>query len=197
MVPVPPPRMVDVSFALQGQEIPFEHGYALYSALSNKFPALHEAAWLGVHPIYGPRQDEQRLKLTKESSLRLRIPAERLSEVTPLQGQPLSVLGNEIVPGAVRIQMLRPSSSLRCYRATIKNAVEDDAFCQSLLALLVELGVHADIEYRRVRPLQIADKKIVCFRVRLHGLSPEHSLLLQSVGVGGRRRMGCGLFDPL
>jgi CRISPR-associated endonuclease/helicase Cas3 len=46
------------------------------------------------------------------------------------------------------------------------------------------------------RVLRIGGKRVVGFAVRVTGLTPQESLLLQEVGVGGRRRMGCGVFSP-
>jgi CRISPR-associated protein Cas6 len=40
----------------------------------------------------------------------------------------------------------------------------------------------------------IGGRRIVGFSVRVTGLSSEGSLLLQEQGVGGRRKMGCGVF---
>ncbi len=45
---------LDISFALIGTStIPADHGYLLYSAISNTVPALHEANGLAIHPIAG------------------------------------------------------------------------------------------------------------------------------------------------
>jgi CRISPR-associated protein Cas6 len=36
----------------------------------------------------------------------------------------------------------------------------------------------------------------VGFALTVQGLSPDSSLRLQTLGLGGRRHMGCGLFLP-
>jgi CRISPR-associated endonuclease/helicase Cas3 len=46
------------------------------------------------------------------------------------------------------------------------------------------------------RVLRIKNKTVVCYSVQVNNLSSEDSVLLQEAGVGGRRRMGCGLFLP-
>jgi hypothetical protein len=40
----------------------------------------------------------------------------------------------------------------------------------------------------------IDDRKVVGFSLRVTGLTPEQSIKVQEQGIGGRRRMGCGLF---
>jgi hypothetical protein len=41
-------RYVNVSFALSGKQLPADHGYLLYSAISRGFPALHSVDLLGL-----------------------------------------------------------------------------------------------------------------------------------------------------
>src|SRR4051812_17227967 len=92
-------QAIDVSFQILGEKIPFEHGYALYSAISLMMPALHEADWLGIHPVYGPRLGEESIQLRRGSEIRLRIPPDRLGEVLPLIGKNLDIAGNSVRVG--------------------------------------------------------------------------------------------------
>ena len=45
--------------------------------------------------------------------------------------------------------------------------------------------------------IQIKDKSIVGYALRVVGLTAEESIRLQETGLGGRRRMGCGVFLPI
>jgi len=48
------------------------------------------------------------------------------------------------------------------------------------------------------RIVRIKDKTIVGYSVRVSGLmTDDDSIKLQEVGLGGRHRMGCGIFVPL
>ena len=38
---------------------------------------------------------------------------------------------------------------------------------------------------------------MVAYSLHVVGLTAEESVLLQEEGLGGRRRMGCGVFTPL
>jgi CRISPR-associated protein Cas6 len=46
------------------------------------------------------------------------------------------------------------------------------------------------------RTLRIRNKEVVGYEVVLGKLAAEESLLVQSAGLGGRRRFGCGIFVP-
>jgi CRISPR-associated protein Cas6 len=47
------------------------------------------------------------------------------------------------------------------------------------------------------RVVRIRGKAITGYGVYVSGLNDEDSLKLQAMGIGGRRRMGCGLFVPV
>ncbi len=59
----------------------------------------------------------------------------------------------------------------------------------------LELPPEDRSRFRRI--LTVKDKKIVGFSLIAHGLSDEDSIKLQSHGIGGRRGMGCGIFNPI
>ena len=50
---------------------------------------------------------------------------------------------------------------------------------------------------RHRRIITIKGKKIVGFSLIARELSDEDSIKLQSLGLGGRRAMGCGIFNPI
>ncbi len=75
---------VDLSFPIVGDRVPRDHGYALYGALCRAVQGLHGASWLGVHPLGGTQVDTATLQLGGRSQLRLRLPADRIGQVLPL-----------------------------------------------------------------------------------------------------------------
>ena len=48
----------------------------------------------------------------------------------------------------------------------------------------------------RRQVLRIKGKRIVGYALQVAGLNAEESVRLQELGLGGRRRMGCGFFVP-
>jgi len=59
------------------------------------------------------------------------------------------------------------------------------------------LGIRGKLGLGRRRVMRIKDKTIVGFQVVVAELTAEESITLQEHGLGGRRRMGCGIFVPL
>ena len=67
-------RNITVQFPVQGQKLPADHGYLLYSAISGFKPELHETGWLAVEMISGMPFDKGLITLPRNAELRLRIP---------------------------------------------------------------------------------------------------------------------------
>jgi hypothetical protein len=164
---------VDLSFPVLGERIPRDHGYALYGALSRAVPSLHGARWLGVHPMGGTLADEGNLQLGQRSQLRLRLPADRIVEVLPLAGAKLDISGS-----AVRLDVTGFAAR---YTTEIKRQLG-----------LLEIGGPFELHGRR--SLTVGGRRVVGYSVRVLGLSADQSIALQENGIGGKRRMGCGVF---
>lgn len=197
--------VVVVSFPAQGRQLPADHGYALYSAIARQLPALHGASWLGLELLSGVPWRAGLVALpTRGAQLRLRIPAERYGDVLPLAGKRLDIAGNTLRLGIPFARQLQPAASLYARCVTIKNHTEAEPFLDAARLQLESLGLDAALElpldeqgrYRR-RVVTIRDKRVVGFSLAAHGLSDEDSIRLQSVGLGGRRAMGCGIFNPI
>jgi CRISPR-associated protein Cas6 len=196
---------VTVHFPVQGRQLPADHGYALYSAISRQLPALHGASWLGIELLSGIPWHEGIIVLpTRGASLRLRIPADRYGQVIPLAGRRLDISGHPLRLGIPVARPLQPAASLYARCVTIKKFTDADTFLDAARRQLDALGIHATLELPtdeqsrpRRRIIKIHGKSVVGFSLAAHGLNDEDSILLQSIGVGGRRAMGCGLFNPI
>jgi CRISPR-associated protein Cas6 len=187
---------LDVSFHVTGGSAPLDHGYALYSALSKILPAFHEARWLAVHPLTGLRVGNE-LRLSRGSRLRLRLPANRIRDVLVLAGKRIELLGNTLQVGVPEIHALRPAAALQARLVNIKGFEEENQFREAALRQLTALEIQGQLTVGRRRVMRIKDKTIVGFRVVASELTAEESIALQEHGIGGRRRMGCGIFVPL
>jgi CRISPR-associated protein Cas6 len=62
---------------------------------------------------------------------------------------------------------------------------------------LDELGVKGEPVVGPRRVVRVGDHTVVGFALAVHELSDEGSVILQEQGLGGRRRMGCGIFFPI
>lgn len=198
--------MIDCFFSVVGARIPADHGYALYSALSRVLPDLHEARWLAIHPI----------RRFPDEILILRLPLERLPSVLPLAGKRIVINDSgkdfPVHLGLPEVHALKPAAVLhsRCVVIKVSEATKNKTqpnrytFLASAQAQLQERGIKGEttIDDRRDekgrecarRVVHIKNKIIVGYAVRVSGLSDEDSLKLQECGLGGRQRMGCGIF---
>ena len=59
-----------------------------------------------------------------------------------------------------------------------------------------ELTVMGECIIGERKTLTIHDKKVVGYSMQINGLSDVDSIRLQEHGLGGRRKMGCGFFEP-
>jgi CRISPR-associated protein Cas6 len=208
-------NVVDLAFRLKGDTVAADHGYALYSTLSRVLPQLHGESEIGIHPIRGRLIGSRQLALTSDSSLVLRLPAEHIPEAIRIAGKRLDLNGNHLRVGVPTVHALLPAPSVVSRLVTIKGSTEAEAFLSAAQRQLVALGIDASaslIPHRMAmsieaqvgsqdavvrRTVRIRDREIVGFAVRVDGLSADESVSLQATGIGGRRRFGCGLFNPI
>jgi CRISPR-associated protein Cas6 len=199
--------VIDLSFALVGSTIPLDHGYSLYSALCRVVPALHGDRRLGVHPIRGQQSAPGVLSLTKWSRLKLRLPAEQIAPYIAVAGQKLDLAGHHLRVGIPRVEALIPAASLASRLVTFRHALTAESFEASVRRELKQMPSAGQVQLvsstrskfagqplRRV--VRVKEKRIVGYALRVLGLTEEESIRLQEEGLGGRRRMGCGLFVP-
>lgn len=197
MTTTPPTDRVDLEFKLVGTVVPRDHGYALFGAIARILGDLHGASWLAIHPLPGTPTVDGKLALQRRSGgLQLRVEPAYIPRVLTLAGKTLDIDGHRVSVGVSRIYALRPASSLSARIVVIKGFQEPEPFVEAVQRQLETLGVKSDVELGRRRVVTIAGDKVVGFGVTLHGLSDEHSLTVQRAGIGGRQRMGCGIFGP-
>ena len=201
------PTHVDVAFPATGTTVPLDHGYALYAALSHRLPVLHERQGWAVHPIRGQQIEPGVLALVTRgagrSAVKLRLPVDGLPQVLSLVGRTLDLHGHRITLGAPVVYPLAPSPQLKARWVTIRGFHEEpEPFAEALrrqLEVVPELGqapgsIACEVGPRRVQ--RIKGKQVVGFAVRLQGLDERASIAVQVAGLGGRRRMGAGVFVP-
>jgi len=196
-------RNINVQFPVEGDKLPADHGYLLYAAISQFKPELHETGWLGVEMISGMPAGDNLIVLPRRAALNLRIPADRFGEVIGLAGKRLETGKHAIRLGIPTARPLTPSAKLYSRLVTIRGFMEVPEFLEAANRQLAELEITAELElppedrsrFRRI--ITVKDKKIVGFSLVAHGLSDEDSIKLQALGIGGRRAMGCGIFNPV
>ncbi|MGE0826499.1 MAG: type I-MYXAN CRISPR-associated protein Cas6/Cmx6 [Candidatus Binatia bacterium] len=187
---------IDLAFRLTGTTIPVDHGYALYAALSRIVPELHEATELGVQPIRGLYGGDGKLHLADFSRLILRLPDDQIRTYLTLAGKKLEVDGHCLRIGVPEVRLLRPVASLRSRLVTIKGFMETETFLEAVNRQLQDLHVAGEAHLGERKTFRVKDKQVVGFSMGITNLTAEESLTVQEQGLGGRRRMGCGVFVP-
>jgi CRISPR-associated protein Cas6 len=211
---------INVSFALSGTQLPADHGYLVYSAVSKYSSSLHGVDWLAIELISGFPSSRGLINLpARDATLRLRIPADHYRDVLPLAGKRLDISGHQIRIGLPVARRLEPAPSLYARVVTIKKFIEPQPFIDAVKRKLDSFGVKGRVElpldeqgrYRR-RIVTIHGKSVVGFSVAIHDLNDEDSIVLQAgtvkvespdngatqwQSIFSRRTMGCGIFNPI
>ena len=188
---------VELQYPFMGKALPSDHGYALFSAISGLVPEIHAADWLAIETVAGTARGDGVTQLDEHARLRVRLPQERVPLLLKLAGQRLDVAGHAVRLGAPQIYLLRPSSALYSRIVVIKGYIEPAPFLDGVCRKLQELGVQGEPVVGPRRVLKVGTHTIVGFAVAVRELSDDASILLQERGLGGRRRMGCGIFNPI
>jgi CRISPR-associated endonuclease/helicase Cas3 len=193
-----------VTFPLQAYQLPADHSYGLYAVITQRVPNLHSVPWLGIERISGVPSAPGLITVpTRRASLRLRLPVEKLGQVLPLAGARLEIDGCALRLGIPSARPLLPAASLYARMVTIKKFTEPEPCLAAAQRQLAHLGISGTLELpqdgqtRQRRIVTIHGRKIVGFSCAVHGLNEADSLKLQAVGLGGRRAMGCGIFNPI
>jgi CRISPR-associated protein Cas6 len=95
------------------------------------------------------------------------------------------------------LQALRRAPVLAARLVTTRNGQDEGRFDREIARQLNTLGIAASAIRGRRRIVRIKNKTVVGYGVRVAGLNAAESLRLQEHGLGGRRKMGCGMFVPL
>jgi len=192
---------IDLHFPATGREVPLDHGYALFSAISRQLEApgdqwLHENDAIALHPIRGRYAGPGRLALAPRSGITLRLPAELIPKCLPLAGKAIQLGEDKIRLGIPQPLALKPVPNLYAHLVTTKNGQDEARFEQEIARQLAALEVQGRPQRGPRRTLRVKDKRVVAHALLVTELTAEESIRLQEAGLGGRRKLGCGVFVP-
>lgn len=185
---------VDIAFRLAAKLVPLDHGYALFGAICRILGDLHGARWLAVHPLPGAPRPDGLLALDGGRGLRLRVEPAEIPRVLPLAGKRLEIDGHAAQVGVSSVHAITAAPALRSRLTVIKGFTEPEPFREALKRQLDAMEVAGRIEIGRRRTIAVNGYSVVGFEVALHELGDEASLRVQHAGLGGKQRMGCGVF---
>ena len=209
----------DLLFPLSGGPIPLDHGYPLYAALSRELgPAVHGGdagpAGAGVFPVRGTGRGRELAPEPTGLSLRLRVPAGQVSPSSSCwRASSLDVGGGRVRLAPPTVQPLVPAAAVAARLVLLKLAHQDehgvapDRFLDAARRQLDDLEIAGELAIPtyhggerdgqpRRRVMRVKGAVRPGYPLLVAGLTADESLRLQQVGIGGRRKMGCGLFLP-
>jgi CRISPR-associated protein Cas6 len=188
---------VELKFPISGTTLPSDHGYGLYGAISRIIPEAHSANWLAIETIPGAAHGDGVTQLDPQARFKIRIPQDHVPLMLKLVGKRLEVDGHAIRLGAPQIYLLKPATTLYARIVTIKGFTEPEPFLDAVCRKLDEVGVKGEPVVGPRRVVRIGNHTVVGFALAVHDLTDEGSIILQEHGIGGRRRIGCGIFSPI
>ena len=191
---------IDLAFLVNSKSPLYsDHGYQLFGAISRLLPQVHEPNGVAVLPISGHQIGDRKIQLREFSRLTIRVSTSDIATWLPLAGQTLDVAGTKLQIGVPEIRSLIPSTALRSRLVTTKNCQDQARFELELRKQMAALGVseHVTFSIGKRRTIRIRDKEVVGYEVIMEGLTAHESIAIQTIGIGGRRHMGCGVFVPL
>lgn len=186
--------VADLVFPLSGGAIAPDYALRLWQSLRLSAPWLNDEPAAGVLPIAGASAGDGVLYLSHRARLTLRLPLERLAAAHALCGLQLD-LGGGVTIGPARQRALRPGPAQYSPFVAMGSAGEEE-FLDACGSHLEELGIAAHLICGRARTMRGEAGEMSGFSLMLHGLTAEHSLRLQVLGLGDGRKLGCGIFVP-
>jgi CRISPR-associated protein Cas6 len=182
-----------------GDRLPSDHNYRLYSALVEKIPSLKEMDWqLGT--ITGIPDHEGNIKLGRKSILMARCKISDINLFGVLDNQYLRIGQSILQLGSMEGSSLRPATKLHSRIVTIstryRGRIDPFEFGVALGRKMSGQGfeVIPMPELGKRLTLKIRENTVIGYGLTFDNLAPNESLKLLLDGVGGRRKMGCGVF---
>jgi len=198
--------IVDLIFDMNCRCLPVDHAYPLSQAIEQVLPWFASEPQAGLHLIYGagsgngwnsPTEQNDLLYLSRRTKLTLRLPQTCITATQILTGKTLDITGYSLKIGSAKEKPLTKMPVLFA-RHVIANPTEDEnAFLDKVAAQLQEMGIDCRKALcGKSHRLKKPETDVFTRSLMIADLKPQDSITLQQQGLGGGRKMGCGLFVP-
>lgn len=184
-----------MQFDLQGPRLPKDHGYPLYMALAQLLPGLETDEETAIHHIQGSATGADEILLNHRTKLVIRMPKSRVSEFMSLTGKTMSVEGHAIIIGKHKLKPLTLHTPLYAHCVTTGSA-EETGFATDIMRELDAMNIDCRFICGRRQTMRTATGEVSGYSLMLHGMPIEHAIRVQETGLGGNRKLGCGIFIP-
>lgn len=187
---------VDLCFQVLGKNLSVDHGFALHGAISGILSHFHEDETAGLKLIRGRYIGDGMLDISPHSELVMRLPVSRIARYMRLAGKRLKIRGESLTVGVPKTKALVPAVAVYSHLVTTKNGQEQARFEDEISKQMERLNIGGKSTVGKRRTFQVHGRQVVGYSVMVNELTAEESLTLQEQGLGGRRKMGCGFFEP-
>lgn len=192
---------VDLTFPIIGNRLPSDHAYSLYASLSRLIPEIHEADDLSIQTISGIPTGDGYVYIGDRSTLRIRTPLNRLNQIYRLAGKTIMLDGQSVVMHIPMINPIVPQKTLKSRITLIKGYQEPETFLEAAKKQLTERGLKCEINLisdktglPTRRKLKVKQHTLIGFPLMAECKDEVQSIRLQIQGLGGKHKMGCGVF---
>lgn len=171
-----------------------DYALPLWQTLRVLLPWLEHEIDAGILPIKGGNPSDGCLILSQRAQLTLRLPQARLADAAVLAGARLD-LDPELRLGTPSQRALRPLPAQYSPLVVLEcdNEAEFLAACERQLEAL---AIRANVVCGKAQACRGEVAELRGYSLMLHGLSANHALRLQQLGMGEGRKLGCGIFVP-
>lgn len=188
--------ITEVHFELQGSLLPRDHGYPLFLELSRLLPWLADETLAAVHHINGAETGKDDLLiLNRRAKLVIRIPLHREADLAILSSETIAIGDYKLTIGKGKTKPLTRHSPLYAHCVTT-GSMDEEGFASDIIRILDELKITCRFICGRRQSITTADGLAYGYSLLLHELPVEQSILVQQRGMGGNRKIGCGIFIP-
>lgn len=200
-------NVVDIAFRIRCPRLPVDHAYDLFRAIVKKLPWIQNDDRVGIHSIHGAESGSGWYRPTQENGgvmqlsnrvrLILRVPKGSLDQCAVLCGRTLTVSDQRIKVNNYKVRPIGPMPTLFA-RGVLTAAEEtEDTFIERVESSLSSMKIDVPkILPGRKHKIRLPDQNLVARSLLLADLSFSDSIKLQEMGLGEKRKLGCGLFIP-
>lgn len=185
------PEIVEVIFDLKGEKVPGGYAFSLWDEVVRHLPWLAEVEHAGIVPLKGSLSGEDTL-LSQRAKMVLRLPADFAEKALELSGKQLNVDGSVLTVGQAKSKPLLPANTL--HAQMVASSLDEVEFLAAMRQQLQALNVPCKLICDKHVTIGNGRQRLTGYGLVLHDLKPAASVLIQSVGLGGERRYGCGMF---
>lgn len=199
-------EVTDILFNIQCKMLPVDHAYELYQAIEQSLPLINNLVNAGIHAIHVAESgngwmrppDGEYLHLSKRTKLILRIPLDKIDEVSKTLGHTtINIATNSMNIGSHKLRPIQASKTIFSRYIVCQGQQTEEEFLHWILQMLQTMDIHPKkMLCGRPHTLNTGEGPLLTRSLMIADMSKPDSIRLQQYGLGSHRLMGCGIFLP-